>query len=943
MPPLPPNDFEDQGAASPDPFGDPGSFSMGGGMPPGGIPPDLSFLFDDAAPGLGTYAMGSEGLMELVTLEDDLLPVTASGGHTENLAEVLDEKFLTEIANDLLERIEEDIESRAPWRERFQRGMEMMGLVDDEMDDGPFPGASTAVMPIISEAAVQFWARALAEQVPSDGPVKGKVLGKAVLAQQQRADRIATYMNHDLMYVDRSWYADHSRMLFALPLHGSCFKKTYRDHNHGRNTGEYVSAEDFICNYQFTHLDNAPRYAHRLWRTKNEMRKSVVAGVYRDCKLGDPGFEDLPEETEIRIEVQDFDANEDGTDNTRHELYETYCELDIPGHEELDEMGMPTGVALPYIVTVDKRTEKVISIYRNWKEGDPLKRRRCPFTKYDFIPGTGFYGLGFFHLIGGLQQAATGALRAVIDGAATASLQGGFISKDASLKDQRLVVEPGVWKQLDATSEDLNKAFFTPPFKEPSPVLFNVIGFLVQRAEKFTSTTETMTGSGDPKGSPVGTTAAMIEQGAKVFSTVHRGLHRSLAEELRLRYDLIQEFLPVEGYPYDVEGQHEGLMSQDFAPGVSILPVSDPNIFTMAQRVAQAQAVYDLAQQNPDLIKRPVALRRVLEAINVPDLDEIFIGENQPPPPMDPVSEIGALLRGEPVQAYPDQDHMAHLQHYVAFMQNPQYGGNPEIQKQIGGPAAALLGQRLAFAWASHAQALGAQSPALSGPQQGQQGQGMGPGQGQPQQPQMAPAQLAQMAAQIAPGMVKVPGLPALDADNGDQQKMQIEQMKAQGQMEAKSQELQLKGQAQAQSMEMKAQEHAQKLQMKREEQAIKLELDQMKAQMQVQIEQMKLETEAQLAEQKAQMQSFQMAADMQRQEEQSRQQAVQSQQDMAMRQQEVMQDGAISAAELEQDQQAAQQDMQLKQATTQQDIALKKAQASVPKAGARPKPRKST
>lgn len=938
MPPLPPMDAIDElGVAS--------DQNLPADSVPQ-IPDDLSFLFAEQQPGIGDYEMGPDGNMALVTVEDDLLPALGSPGHTTNLAEQLDESVMAGIATSLLDLIDDDIESRKPWTDRYRRGMEMMGLLKDETDDGPFPGAATAVMPIISESTVQFWARALSEQVPSDGPVKGKVMGKAHVSQIQRADRIATYMNHDLMVVDRGWYADHSRMLFALPVQGTTFKKVFRDHTLGRNVGEYVAAEDLIANYAFTSLDTAPRYTHRIWRSHNELRKLQVAGVYRDIDLGQAGHEELPEETEIKIEIQDLDGGNEGGADSRHELYEVYCELDLPGFEELDEYGRPTGIALPYIVTIDKHTEKVLSIYRNWKEQDPLKRARVCFIKYDFLPGFGFYGLGFFHLIGGLQEAATGALRVLLDGAATASLQGGLVSKDASLRAERLVIEPGVYKQVDASYEDLQKAFYTPPFREPSPALFQVLGFLVQRAEKFSATTETMTGSQDPKGSPVGSIAQLIEQGAKVFSTVHRGLHRSLGEELRLRFDLIQEFLPVEGYPYDVEGAHEGLMGQDFAPGVSVMPVSDPNIFTQAQRVAQAQAVYDLAQQNPQHIKLPVALRRVLESINVPDIDELMV-EAEPPPPMDPVSEIQAILRGEPVQAYPDQMHTAYLQHYAAFMANPQFGGNPQVQQQIGPAAIALIGQRLAYAWAMHARALGAQAPMLPPPMQGQEGQAGAPMHGgqmpemqqenpssggmQPPMQPVPPEVIAQMAAQIAPQMAQVPGLPSMESqaqDQAAQAQAQAVQAKTQADIQAKQADIQLKAQSQQADHERKSQEQAFKLQLEREKADVQLQVEQVKADMQIQLEQMKAAQKAQLEQMKADTAQAQAAYQMQADQERLyADQAAQAQQ-MQLSEEQAMVDAAARTAELAQDQRMAEQDMQLKERESAARTSAMKAQA---------------
>lgn len=747
----------------------------------------LSVLLSEHSPGTGTFEIGANGDAVEVVPENDYMPAASSGWHTSNLAEALDERELDRISSSLLASIESDINSRAPWIDRFRSGFEMMGLTADEVDDGPFPGSSTAVMPVISEAVVQFWARALAEQVPSGGPAKGTVLGKAKQAQTERARRVAEYMNHDMMFLDKSWYSDHSRMLFALPYTGSCFKKTYRDFVTGRNTGAYVQAEDFICNYGFTDLETAPRYTHRIWQSRNEVRKAQVAGTYRDVDISDPPSEALPEETEIKIEASDFEPGSDqNSDDARHELYEVYCEWNLPGHEDLDQIGRPTGIALPYIITIDRHSEKVLSIYRNWKEGDPLKRRSVNFVKYDYLPGPGFYGFGLLHMIGGLQQAATGSLRAIIDGAATASLQGGFISKDASMKDQSLTIEPGVWKQTDASAEDLGKAFFTPPFKEPSPVLFQIMGFLVQRAEKFAATTEMQTGTENSKNMPVGSTVAMIEAGSKVFSTIHRGLHKTLGEEMRQRYELIQTYMPEGGYPYDVEGGHEGVFAEDFAPGVAVIPVSDPNIFSQAQRVAQNQALYDLTTQNPDILKRPAVVRRVLEGLNVPDIDEIMIS-NDPPPPMDPVSEIQALLRGEPVQAYPDQLHQAYLQHYWAFMNNPQFGGNPQIQDKIGPAAVALLGQRLAYAWAEHVRALGVPATMLPPPIQpeGQQNGLMGPEGGQMpgHMPQVPAEQIAQMAAQIAPQMVQVPGLPSPQSA-AEQAKAQAEAAKAQAEAE---------------------------------------------------------------------------------------------------------------------------------------------------------------
>jgi hypothetical protein len=897
----------------------PGGFDMGG----------LGAVNFDSEPAPSEYQLGPDGSMREVTPDEDQLPAAANqNDFNSNLAEMLEDDYLGKLAEEILEGVEEDVERRQSWVSRFRKGLEMMGLAADEVDDGPFPGASTATHPLISEAIVQFWARAMGELVPSEGPAKSKIMGQQTAMQQERARRVETYLNHEMMFVDDSWYMETSRTFFAVPYQGCAFKKVYRDRALGRNTSIFVSAEDFIAPPTISDLKSAPRYAHRIWRTRNELRKAMVSGEYRDVELREPGFEDLPEETQLRLESVDLQAEEDRED-ARHELFESYIELDLQGFEDADEIG-PTGVALPYVVTVDKESRKILSIYRGWKQQDPLKRRRVNFVKYGYIPGLAFYDFGLFHLMGGLQEAATGALRELLDAGATASLQGGFVAKDANIRDEKLEIEPGVWKPVDATAEDLQKAFFTPPFKEPSPALFQLLSFLTERAEKFTATTELMTGDTNAK-APVGSVTAVIEQAAKVFSTIHRGLHMSMAQELRLRFELVQEHMPEEGYPYDVEGQHEGILAEDFAPGVSITPVSDPNIFSSTQRVSIAQAVYQLAMENPDIIKKDVAVRRVMEAIRVPDVDELFIA-NDPPPapePMDPVSEVQALLRGQPVQAYPDQNHIAYLQHYASFLNNPEYGGNPEIQKAIGPAAMALVGQRLAYAWATHARSLGAAAPLLPPPlgapdpsqgaaagaapmggpgvpqlppPGGMQGQIMPPMGGQmggpPMQGEMPiapPEVIAQMAAQIAPQMQQVPGLPAIGAEGDDgtaaakmaeveikrvesDQKMELERFKAQQKASTDQMMAAIKAEESKRKMEFEAFKVQQKAEADRAMNEVKVSATLADAQASQQERQLGMqqtvadgETNRRIVEQDAMTRQAEVGANQRRAEEESR------------------------------------------------------------------------
>lgn len=786
------------------------------------------------------FKMGPNGLEEIFepTNDEDALASGSTPEFRKNLAEDLDEETLTKIGRDICERLEKDVEDRGPWAERFKKGLEMIGVKASAMDDGPFPGATQVVHPLISEAIVQFWARAMGELVPSEGPVKSKVLGRQSQQQNQRADRIQSYMNHELMFVDDGWYQEHSRTLFAVPYQGCAIKKIYHDETYGKNLSVYVPAEDFITPPGYSDMMSMPRFAHRIWRTTNQIRRDIVSGTYRDVELVPPEEEELSDEAEGRIESGDQTHSGEEETSRRYELLETYIDWDLPGYED------EAGIELPYIITVEKSSMKVLGIYRNWKETDSLRRKRVCFVKYGYVPGFSFYDFGLLHLIGSLQEAATGALRCLLDSGATASLNGGFVAKDANMKEQRLAIEPGVWKPVDATSDELAKAFFTPPTRDPSPALFNLVGFLTDRAEKFAATTELMTGETNAK-APVGSTIAVIEQAAKVFSTIHRGLHMSMAEELRLRYELIQEHMPVGGYPYDVDGQHEGLFEADFAPGVSITPVSDPNIFSSAQRVAIAQAVYQLAGENPDIIKRPVAVRRVLEAIKVPDIDELMI-ENEPPPPMDPISEIQALLRGEPVQAYPDQMHVAHLQHYAAFLQNQGFGAHPQVMEQLGPQVMALVGQRLAYAWATQAREAGAPAPLLPPPiappgaaPQGPPGamQQLG-GPGVPQQPQVPPEVITQMAAQIAPMMAQAQGMPLPPQPEDPKAKAMEAEIAMKGEeMQLKKaqteQDLALRGAQMQQEMAMRerdAEMKAQELELKRYEMEAKSRIEDEKA-----------------------------------------------------------------------------------------------------------------
>jgi hypothetical protein len=833
---------------------------------------------------------------EAVEVEDEDVELADQGEFGRNLALDLDDDYLDDLGQELIEYIEGDIEERAPWRDRFERGLEQMGLVESDLDDGPFPGASNAVHPLLIEARTQFWARCMGELWPPDGPAKCKVEGQQSEPMLDRAQRVADYMNFEITVLDEGHIEEKSSMVWDLPLYGSCFVKTYRDMILNQNVGIYVPADDMIVPAEAKSLRTTPRFAHRMWKFPNEIRQLQQAGHYRQVELDDPRQEEQDEVQRLKDESQDVEP--DGDDNTnRYELFETYINLDLEGDEHVDEEGNKTGLERTYICTVERQTGKVLSIYRGWREADTQCRRRLYFRHYRFCPGQGFYGSGLFHLIGGLQVAATGTLRVLLDSAASASLSGGFVGRNANLKGKRLVMTPGTWETVDATSEDLAKAFFSPPVKEPSPALFNLLGFLTEQGKSYTSTTELMTGDQDPKGAPVGTTTAMIEQGGKVMSTIHRMMYQELGAELRDRYELNREHAPPDGYPYEVAGQQKTVYADDFAPGMSIVPVADPNIFSSAQRMALNQMVYQVAMESGGIVPLKKAIRRLFQGARVPDVDEL-VPDDPEPITYDPVGEIQAVLMGKPVKVAPEQMHVMHLKVLWAFMSNPQYGGNPQVQQQVGPPLLSIMGQHMAYAWATHARGAGAPVGYMD-PQSGQVVGGQG-----------TPEQIATMLAQIAPALATVPGLPAIDAEGegkeGESDKLEI----------AKA-EIALKREEHQQDMEMQKEKHQLEMAVQQSKLQAQQQMDQVKAKLAVQ----KGQNDLQVAQAKAQqsMQQTQMEGEIAQQ---------QAHQKMHMDQQNMERQASMDQQSMAQEQQMGQQEMAHKQQMGEQEAQLSQQKA---------------
>ncbi len=573
----------------------------------------------------------------------------------DNLATSMDAADRRRIADELIEAVKADEESRAEWKSRLEKGMELLGLRDRPKEEEPFPGASAATHPLLAEAIVQFQANALPELVPSEGPVKTAIVGDKGEERQEQADRVRGYLNYRLMVDDEEWFDDTDQLLFYLPFGGSAFRKVFKDPITGKAKSRYITAEDFIVPYKAKSLADAQRYTHRLDMHVNDIKRAVDAGTYIDLDL------DEDREPEANSDFEDTaDQREPSTselDDT-HEIYEVHAYYDLDGDEDADA---------PYIFTVDVTQGDILAIHRNWEEEDETRTKLVWFSHYKFLPGFGFYGFGFLHVIGGLSQAATGALRALLDAAARANLQGGFKSKEARNAKGDAEVEPGKFKDIDLTAEELKNAFFNVPFGEPSPALFQLLGGLTEAGQRFAQTTDIQVGDAS-NNAPVGTTVALIEQGKKVFSGIHRRLHRAAAKEYRLFAELDAACMGEEPYPFRFEGVSGEIRVQDFSDEIDIIPVSDPNIFSSTQRIALAQSVVQLVDANPDLYgakEKRAAHERLLRALSVPDVDEVL--PDVAATRRDPVTENQYMMTGKAVKAFPEQDHAAHIQVLDAF------------------------------------------------------------------------------------------------------------------------------------------------------------------------------------------------------------------------------------------------------------------------------------
>ena len=610
------------------------------------------------------------------SVEVDFDPNAASpeGGdeHYANLAEFLEEHVLDELGSDLTQKYNDYNASRKDWERSYTTGLDLLGFKYD-MRTEPFQGASGATHPVLAEAVTQFQALAYKELLPADGPVRTQVIGAQSPEKQQQSERVKDYMNYELMEKMKDYEPDFDQLLFYLPLAGSAFKKVYYDELEARATSKFVPADDLIVPYSATSLDEAEAIIHRIKVSKNDLRKQQVAGFYRDIELGTPGYQ----ENEVEKKERELEGQRKSKDDDVYTLLECHVNLDLEGFEDQDpQTGEPSGIKIPYIVTVEEATRQVLSIRRNYEIGDPKKEKIQYFVHFKFLPGLGFYGFGLIHMIGGLSRTATAALRQLLDAGTLSNLPAGFKMRGIRIRDDAQSIQPGEFRDVDAPGGNLKDSFMMLPFKEPSATLLNLMGIVVQAGQRFASIADLQVGDGNQQAA-VGTTVALLERGSRTMSAIHKRIYSSLKKEFKLLARVFKLYLPPE-YPYDVVGGQRMIKQQDFDDRVDIVPVADPNIFSQTQRISLAQTELQLATSNPQMHNMYNAYRNMYEALGVKDIDQLLV-KPQPPTPLDPSMENIMALSGKPFQAFPGQDHRAHITSHLNFMATNIARNNPMV------------------------------------------------------------------------------------------------------------------------------------------------------------------------------------------------------------------------------------------------------------------------
>ena len=752
--------------------------------------------------GINEAAMGESPLEieivdpEEVTIGMDGMEITLTPGEPDeegfddNLAEYIDDSKISAMASDLVRDIENDKSSRKDWEKSYTEGLKLLGLQMEERTE-PWNGACGVFHPMITEAVVRFQAETITETFPAQGPVKTKIIGKVTPENKEIAANIEEDMNHELTDVMKEFRPEHERMLWSLPATGSAFKKVYFDPGLGRQVSIFVPAEDMLLPYGATDMDTCYRVTHVMRKTKNEITKLQAAGFYRDVELGEPSRA----QTDIQ-KAKDKETGFSDLNDDRFTLYECHADLDLEGFEDVDEDGEPTGILLPYVVTLIKGTNDVLSIRRNWKEDDDLKLKRQHFVHYQYIPGFGAYGFGLFHLIGGFAKSATSLMRQLVDAGTLSNLPGGLKSRGLRIKGDDTPIAPGEFRDVDVASGSIRDSILPLPYKEPSSVLYTLLQNIVDEGRRFAATAD-MKISDMSGQAPVGTTLALLERQLKVMTAVQARVHFALKQELRLLKDIIRDYTDPD-YTYDPEYGSRKAKKEDYDL-VDVIPVSDPNAATMSQRVIQYQAVIQMAQMAPDIYDLPQLHRNMLEVLGIKNADKLVPIEEDMKP-VDPVTENQGILKGKPVKAFLHQDHKSHIAVHSAMMQDPSIaaliGQNPQAPK-IGAALQAHIAEHAGYMMRQQIEAqLGMPLP--------------------PEDEKLPPEMeiaLSAMMAQAAQQVVQQNQAQAAQQQAQQQQQDPVVQMQ-QAELQIKQQEVQIK----AQESQMKMQLEQAKMQMAQQE-----------------------------------------------------------------------------------------------------------------------------
>ena len=607
--------------------------------------------------------------------EVDFDPATmaaqAAQQHDANLAEFLEDDILGEISSDLENSYDEYKGSRSEWEDTYTKGLDLLGFKYENRSD-PFQGASGATHPVLAEAVTQFQSLAYKELLPADGPVRTRIVGVINDQKEKQSDRVREFMNYQMMCEMKEYEPEFDQMLFNLPLSGSTFKKIYYDAALGRCVSKFVPAEDLVVPYTATSLDDADTIIHTIKMTSNELRRQQLTGFYRDVAVG-KGSIDISDE--VRETKDDIQGTSSSNIDEVHTLLECHCELDIEGFEDMNpQTEEPTGLKLPYIVTIEEDTSTVLSIRRNFAQNDPAKRRKDYFVHFKFLPGLGFYGFGLIHMIGGLSRTATAALRQLLDAGTLSNLPAGFKMRGIRVRDEAQPLQPGEFRDVDAPGGNLRDAFMPLPFTGPNTVLLQLLSTVVESGQRFASIADMQVGDGN-QSAAVGTTVALLERGSRVMSAIHKRLYASMKQEFMLLAKCFVTYLPP-AYPYDIVGGQRQIFQADFDDKVDIIPVADPNIFSQTQRITVAQTELQLAMSNPKMHNIYLAYRHMYDALGVKDVDSL-LPPPMPPQPLDPATENVMALGGKKFQAFAGQDHQSHMKAHLQFMGTTICRNNP--------------------------------------------------------------------------------------------------------------------------------------------------------------------------------------------------------------------------------------------------------------------------